>query len=464
MKTVFLKCPKRYNRIWWKEKDLEKICTFLNSANGGEIVYNVKENEKIDAVKRIIKIVEKKLNKISPDIHRLVDFSTEETNGQRSVKIMVKPSPALCYVTTINGDRTCYIEKDNKGIKKSEEATSLTKDKNSVISTDLEETVIIPKKYIKKSISKLTSNMLIPDTSFVKKYTFSSGNVVPIYEAFSVYGFNRLVGYLKYINRTYANVYSRGECNLHESLIPSLYRGKNDLNTEDKKIKTITNRFFKDDKMMNYFDFDPTETERSQYRIESVLQHYGATTSFLDVVDNHWVALWMGLNKYSVVNQTDSYAKYVERSIPLVERISGANGLEQDEKWDKMTYQYVLLIAVPYAKNTQIDGINITNDIIEIDLRKSLPSTFLRPHAQHGLVIKKKVQKTTRKAEDYDLSTNVVAIIKIRIDKAKQWIGDGELLTQDNLIPPPGYDPGYDLLLSRYDLFKNSSLKITKFM
>ena len=106
----------------------------------------------------------------------------------------------------------------------------------------------------------------------------------------------------------------------------------------------------------------------------------------------------------------------------------------------------------------------VANNIIEIDLRKSLPSTFLRPHAQHGLVIKKNVDLNFRKSEDYDLSTNVVAIIKIRIDRAKQWIGNGELLTQDNLIPPPGYDPGYDLLLSKYDIFSNSSLKITKYM
>ena len=54
-------------------------------------------------------------------------------------------------------------------------------------------------------------------------------------------------------------------------------------------------------------------------------------------------------------------------------------------------------------------------------------------------------------------------IIRIRIDRAKRWIGDGELLTQDNLIPPPGYDPGYDLLLNKSELFRNSSLKITKY-
>ena len=101
--------------------------------------------------------------------------------------------------------------------------------------------------------------------------------------------------------------------------------------------------------------------------------------------------------------------------------------------------------------------------MIEVDLRKALPSTFLRPHAQHGLVIKKNVSNSSPSAIDFDLSSNVVGIIRIRIDRAKRWIGDGELLTQDNLIPPPGYDPGYDLLLNKSELFRNSSLKITKY-
>lgn len=464
METVSSEISRRVIRTSWRSKDLEIICAFLNSSNGGEIVYNVKERDTVDAVLSICTAVKNKLKKIGPDIHGLVDIITGEIEGKRFVKVVVKPSSTECYVTSRSGNKTYYIEKDNKRIKTSREAISQEKDKIKETFTKDVKNERKPGPYIRKSISKLTPNMQIPDTNFVVNHTFLSGNTVPIYEAFSVYGFNRLVGYLKYLNRTYANVYCRGECKLHESLIPSLYRGKDNLKIEDRKINLIINRFLEDNKMLDYLGLDPNDKERSQYRIESVLQHYGATTSFLDVVDNHWVALWMGLNRYIIVTQTDKYAKYVERTIPLVEKISGAHDLEQANEWDKNIYQYVLLIAVPFANNPSVDGINKSNDIIEIDLRKSLPSTFLRPHAQHGLVIKKNVLNSIRKSEDYDLSTNVVAIIKIRIDRAKQWIGDGELLTQDNLIPPPGYDPGYDLLLSKYDLFRNSSLKITKYM
>ena len=94
--------------------------------------------------------------------------------------------------------------------------------------------------------------MVIPDTKYIETYEFDSGNTVPIFEVFSVFGFNRIVGYLKYLNRSYANVYSRGECKLHKSLIPSLYREKTDIKNEDKKVTMIVNRFFDDDKLLKF--------------------------------------------------------------------------------------------------------------------------------------------------------------------------------------------------------------------
>ena len=156
--------------------------------------------------------------------------------------------------------------------------------------------------------------------------------------------------------------------------------------------------------------------------------------------------------------------KASERKIPFIDKLNGNAVYADKKKWEDAIYQYVLLIATPVAAELSTDGINRTKEFIEIDLRKALPSTYLRPHAQHGLVIKKNISKENPQKEDFDISTNVVCIVKIRIDRAKTWIGNGELLTQDNLIPPPGYDPGYDLLLSKYDIFRGSSLKITKYM
>lgn len=433
-------------RSSWKSKDLMKICAFLNT-NGGEIVYSINDGNS-SSIERLQTLIHKKIKKIGPSTEGLIDILHVDSDGKSSIKMIVKPSSSACYVASRSGEKTFYFFNGKSIIRTSEEIIKSSKQGAS----------------IRKSISKMTSIMTIRDTECIEKsYEFKNGHKVPIYEAFSVYGFNRLVGLLKYLNRTYGNVYSRGQCELYNSLIPSLYREKDDLQVEDRKIDILVNRFFNDNKLLTDLNLNVTDRERSRCRIEGVLQHYGATTSFLDVVDNHWVALWMGLNRYVINEQIDKYAEYVERTIPIIEKISKTADWSQ-ERWEKEIYQYVLLIAVPYSYSPSVDGVSITNDIIEIDLRKSLPSIFLRPHAQHGLVIKKNVHSSSRKPEDYDLSTNVVAIIRIRIDRAKEWIGNGELLTQDNLIPPPGYDPGYDLLLSKNTIFNNSALKITKYM
>lgn len=434
-------------RSKWKSADLSIICALLNTT-GGEIIYKINQEAERSA-EQLEKLIHKKIKKIKPDPQDSLRISCTKEQMQQIVTIYISSSSSVYYVLTRKKDKIFYYKDGKQIIKTSEEIIKRTKNGT-------------PKK---TTITKLTSMMKIPDTEFVTNHTFLSGNSVPIFEAFSVYGFNRIVGYLKYINRTYANVYSRGECKLHNSLIPSLYRNATNIESENRKITTIVNRFFSDNTLVNYLALDVMNKVCSQYRIEGLLQHYGATTSFLDVVDNHWIALWMGLNQYVTTEQIDKYATYIERTIPLIEKISGDTKLQEKNVWEEKIYQYVLLVAVPFPTSPTTDGINITNDIIEVDLRTALPSTFVRPHAQHGLVIKKNIQEHQNTSQDYDVSTNVVAIIKIRIDRAKKWIGDGTLLTKDNLIPPPGYDPGYDLLLSKQaTIFKRSLLKITKYM
>lgn len=99
-------------------------------------------------------------------------------------------------------------------------------------------------------------------------------------------------------------------------------------------------------------------------------------------------------------------------------------------------------------------------------MRQALPSTFLRPHAQHGLVIRRKVHNCDiqKNAEAYDLAPAIVGIIRIRIDRVKEWIGTGKLLTQSSLFPPPAYDYGYDLLLERTDIFEETGFNITRYV
>lgn len=73
-----------------------------------------------------------------------------------------------------------------------------------------------------------------------------------------------------------------------------------------------------------------------------------------------------------------------------------------------------------------------------------MPSTFLRPHCQHALLIKPRKMTTMSEA---DLASNVNLIIEIETNMVKEWIGSGRLLTAENIYPAPIYDHGYSLLL-----------------
>ena len=306
---------------------------------------------------------------------------------------------------------------------------------------------------------KLKEALTVNGTEYKGVHKFACLNEVPVYEVFTYHAFNQIIGFAKFINQSYGKVFYRGECNLHNSLIPSLLRGNCTVEKKRASLNKIVEKIRKDHLLNNELKLDNSYT--SQLRIESLLQHYGIPTSFIDVVDNHWIALWMGLNKSIEIKSLAKYCHYEERRIPRII-------IEEDkENLDKLLYQYVLLIAVPSNKSKKNKGIEICDDYEIVDLRKALPSTFLRPHAQHGIVIKKKVH--TQSGEkilpaSYDLADSVIGILKIRIDNAKEWLGNGMFLTQNNLFPAPAYDNGYDILLSREDIFCNTEFSIVRYM
>jgi len=291
---------------------------------------------------------------------------------------------------------------------------------------------------------------------FCNRYEYKCGHSVPIYEVENVHALNQLIGYAKFINHSYGDVYYRGECKLHDSLLPSLFRGYTNTSIIAGQLNNLIKKILNDEHMKNEIKIDLSDRTSAALKVEGILQHYGIKTRFIDVVDNHWVALWMGLNRCIKYKQLYEYYHYNEREIPLIDFADGKECTEED------LYQYLLLIAVPGNSVRINNGIYSSDDFYEIDLRQALPSTFLRPHAQHGLVIKKRPHDGDQ-VEKYDIATNVVGIVKIRIDRVKQWIGTGELLTQDNLFPAPAYDNGYDVLLSRTDLF-NDDFKIAKYI
>jgi hypothetical protein len=303
--------------------------------------------------------------------------------------------------------------------------------------------------------SKLRNNMSVSGTQFVSEHKFSCGNSVPVYDVTSMHGLNQIIGHVKFNNREYGDVFYRGQCSLYDSLVPSLFRtwdGQKGTLARGDTLAQIITKMMQSDKIKRELKLGK-DTKVNRLRVEGILQHYGVPTKCIDLVDNHWIALWMGL--YECVKQVkvDTYYHFRKRELPYIELIRGEKSLED------VLYQYILLLALPYGEYKG-DGLSKSDDYVMVDLRKALSSIFLRPHAQHGLVASRKVREA-KDISDYDMAPAVVGVLRLRIDMVDQWLGGGQLVTQDNLFPPPSMDKGYDqlllcqdLLLSGYELAK----------
>lgn len=292
------------------------------------------------------------------------------------------------------------------------------------------------------TIKRLPCELHILGTDYIGTYTFACGNVVPIYEAKTMYGLTQLLGNAKFINREYGSVLYRGENELHDNLKPSLLRkSKNNYATNVHRLNEIKNRYINDKEFANFVKIPDI---KSTHHFEGMFQHYGIKTRFLDLVDNHWVALWMGLYKCdSFKSGKKFFYHYEKRTAEFIDYIEDKKSSPKDPQPE--CYQYIYLVAVPRMRSNQY-GVYSNKDFILLDLRQALPSTCLRPHVQHAWVVRKNVTVDST-PKDYDMATEVVGVIKIRIDRAANWLGDGELLTQQNMFPNQAYDRGYDLLL-----------------
>ena len=302
---------------------------------------------------------------------------------------------------------------------------------------------------------------------FIGFHSFVNGPKVPVYDITTMNALNQIIGHAKFGNRQYGNVYYRGVTDLYDNALPSFFRSRT--SGAATPLRTMVNKIYKDVYFQNSLKVKPVYysskrknnveinaiNRNSKYKIEGMLQHYSGNTRLLDVVDNHWVALWMGLHSCQHLGRGKQYCRFEKRLIPIHDYVAGATSAFPSDgssitSLGEQLYLYILLIAMPYVEDSIIPGIKESETLIEVDLRKALPSTYVRPHAQHALVVGKREGEL---AKDYDLASQVVGILRIRLDYASQWLGNGTLLTQDNLFPPPAVDQGYDNLLQKKDLF-----------
>ena len=240
---------------------------------------------------------------------------------------------------------------------------------------------------------------------------------IPIFSVSTMHEFNQLVGYVKYLNASNGTVLYRGQPKDWGALKPSGNRGNGCVSSE------LISALAKDKDFRRYLGLDSYEIsgwkKYQEIIISAVLQHYGANTSCMDFVDNHWCALWFGI--YSFDSCTQSYIRREDKESSL--------------------YIYLYLADTNCAS---VHGIYLGEDTYTVDLRKALPSYFLRPASQHGWVV---CGNDVEHSKDY--AGNVLCVIEVKVGDADGWLGTGELLTTENFFPDYNIDDGYRVLLKK---------------
>jgi hypothetical protein len=232
-------------------------------------------------------------------------------------------------------------------------------------------------------------------------------------------------GYLKYIHGSNGaeHIFFRGESKLYGTLPPTLFRGVSSARGQTRKIGLLASA------LASARGNNKTLQSINPYIHEPLLQHYGLKTSWIDVVDNIWVALWFACHKAYAVGPINEYLHFEQRTVSK----------------DPGGFAYILMIATD-SKPIRLSppGITIGKNTELVDLRVAAPSIFLRPHAQHGLLMR---MRGDTKMRPLDYSPQIKGVIRINIGDALEWLGHGKMLGVHALFPPPFYDQGYNILL-----------------
>lgn len=237
-------------------------------------------------------------------------------------------------------------------------------------------------------------------------------------------------GYLKFLSATNDShtVFFRGQGRYRSHLSPSLFRGLSNVGPQSDRVGAL-NKLMAAAKCKS-----KTLADLPSEALEPLLQHYGIRTSWIDLVDNLWVALWFACHRFHSTGDAGEYAHY-ERRVPRRES-------------DDDRFAYVVLVAAETAHDERNStGFWHGNKTELIDLRLKVPSFFVRPHAQHGVLFR---LKGTGDKRPLDYRTAIVGTIRVDLEDALEWLGDGRLLDVRGLFPPAFYDTGYRILLDDF--------------
>jgi hypothetical protein len=259
------------------------------------------------------------------------------------------------------------------------------------------------------------------------EHVVDAASRVEVLHVVNSHALTQAAGYLKY-NRAKnfgKGVFFRGQTRMYPGLSSALLRGLKDGPKAVQQRALLRDFLLKiDDEKLALRSVDP------QVR-EALLQHYGIRTTWLDVVDNVWVALWFACHHARVARWPDGYLHFEKR----VPRSSGAP-----------EFCYVLLVESAYFQPVIGQPGRYRDDLTEtIDLRVAASSHFVRPHAQHGVLVRLLSKK--RGLPKCDFMPMLVGVVRVDLADALDWLGSASTLTSHSLFPPAYYDYGYRELL-----------------
>lgn len=225
-------------------------------------------------------------------------------------------------------------------------------------------------------------------------------------------------GYLKHTSGE--GIYFRGQGKIYNEMRPSLYRGIHTANARSNREKNMNAKIYEYKEKCYIF------SKFGDYVAEPLLQHYGLQTTWLDIVDNIWIALWFAC--YEAKCTKDGHFLHFQKRIVN----------------SKDKYAYIYLIGTDLKQDSRKKGYFRGENTELVDLRIAAPSVFLRPHAQHGLLFRCKGIEGGRVM---DYSRQVRGIVRIPLEKAFDWLGNALTVGVHSLFPPAYYDSGYRILV-----------------
>lgn len=247
-----------------------------------------------------------------------------------------------------------------------------------------------------------------------------------VFDVSNQHVFVQASGYLKHVlaKERPCGVFFRGQSKLYKTLEPSLYRGASTQKQKSARDKALNSYIANcEGKVLSSVP---------EYAREPLLQHYGIRTRWLDLVDNIWIALWFACH---IAHATGPHGKYLH-----FERRKPSHDPSKPE------YAYVLMVETGIEQTvSKKPGLFQSEHTDLIDLRVAAPSTFLRPHVQHGLLFRRTKWNDHKHMDNFEF---VAGVLRVRLSDALEWLGDGSLVSTHTIFPPATYDFGYNELLN----------------